>query len=78
MTPMKAASDYLAGAQRTLRHAEHLYAEERERLASSGRLIEIKSYEDGRVITRYDGDIGATFAPWMAPPARARLARGGR
>lgn len=73
----KQAADYLAGARRTLADAERVYAEEHGRLAASGRLYEIKTVEHGHEVTRYAGDISATFGPFMAPPRLGRVARGG-
>ena len=73
----KQAADYLAGARRTLANAERLYAEQHGRLAASGKLYPITTVELGHEVTRYVGDIAATFGPFMAKPRLGRVARGG-
>jgi hypothetical protein len=68
---IKAANAYLDGARRTLQHAEQVMRQEAEKLANSGQLFETKSRsEAGHTVTRYHGDIAATFAPFMAKPMR--------
>lgn len=74
-TNFKLARDYLDGATRNLAHAQKVYAEEHSRLANSGRIFPVTTVENGHEVTRYYGDIGATFAPFMAPSARARVNR---
>ncbi|HQT62174.1 DUF6582 domain-containing protein [Acidiphilium sp.] len=41
--------------------------------APAGRLIPVTTQENGHTVTRFHGDIAATFAPFMAPPRRGRI-----
>ena len=58
---------------RALENAKRKLAAAERDLSNSGRLIEHTSYESGRVVRTYSGDISATFAPFMAPPMRIRI-----
>jgi hypothetical protein len=71
---IKAANAYLDGARRTLQRAEQIAREEAEKLANSGRLFETKSRsEAGHTVTRYHGDIAATFAPFTIPGRKIQV-----
>ena len=73
------AQETLAIARKNLAAAERQAAIENDKLGSSGKLIPvITPDESGRPITRFVGDIRATFAPWMAPGVRCRIKNPGR
>lgn len=59
---LKKARDHLAGTQRAVADAERMLRSEQARLANSGQLYPVESVELGHHVTRYEGDIAATFA----------------
>ena len=67
------ATALLDGTRRAVQDAERTLQQEHARLANSGQLFPVKSVELGHEVTRYVGDIAATFAPFMAPPRRGRI-----
>ena len=67
------AAQHLDGTRRAAQDAERALQQEQSALANSGQLFPVKSVELGHEVTRYVGDIAATFAPFMAPPRRGRI-----
>jgi len=67
------AAQHLDGTLRAVEDAERALQQEQQQLSNSGQLFPVKSVELGHEVTRYVGDIAATFAPFMAPPRRGRI-----
>ncbi len=61
----KHAKAFRDGTARAAHDAEVQFRREAERLANSGQLFPIKTVELGHEVTRFVGDIEATFAPFM-------------